>query len=336
MSLIRYAVVALVPATLAGLIYAVANGLGQSDVTAQRFVNLQEGPSPYAGFRRAHAKGFCLAGHFESSGALAAYTNAAVFRTGQTPFTGRISIAGTNPTAPDMRSPVRSLALSFGDGDADSWRTAMNTPPVMAVATPEAFYEQLAALAPDPATGQRNPERIQAFFASHPETRAFLAWQKTYVPTQNFATERYHSINAFYLVSKDGQRQAVRWAAVPDAATPAVGARPLDPENPQALQDEFMTRLKQGPVVFDLVFSLADKGDNENDPTVPWPESRPAISAGKLIIREASPESAGNCKDINFDPLILPRGMEATLDPILRARSSAYAESYRRRARESL
>lgn len=334
MSLIRYAVVALVPATLAGLIYAVASGFGQSEVTAQRFVNLQEGASPHAGFRRAHAKGFCLAGDFEASGALAAYTDAALFQQGQTPFVGRISIAGTNPTAPDLRAPVRSLALSFGTGDADSWRTAMNTPPVMAVATPEAFYAQLAALAPDPATGQRDPARIQAFFASHPETRAFLAWQKSYVPTQSFASERYHSINAFYLVNREGRRQAVRWAAVP--AAPAANTTPLDAENPQALQDEFMARLKQGPVVFDLVFSLAGTGDDENDPTVPWPDTRPAISAGKLIIRAASAESAGNCRDINFDPLILPRGMAATLDPILRARSAAYAESYRRRARENL
>ena len=164
MSVFRYAAVVLAVGSLAGVIYAVASGAGQSSVTAQRFVNLQEGAKPHEGFRRAHAKGFCVAGEFLSNGKLAPYSTAQVFQPGKTGFVGRMSIAGTNPTAPDLRSPVRSLALNLGQGDADGWRTAMNTPPVMAVGTPEAFYEQLSALAPDPATGQRNPQRIQAFF----------------------------------------------------------------------------------------------------------------------------------------------------------------------------
>lgn len=39
---------------------------------------------------------------------------------------------------------------------------------------------------------------------------------------------------------------------------------------------------------------------------------------------------------MNFDPLVLPTGVAPTADPILRARSAAYAESYRRRAKEQL
>ena len=336
MTAFRYAALVLAVGSLAGVIYAAASGAGQSSITAQRFVNLQEGPQVHEGFRRAHAKGFCVVGEFQSSGKLAPYSSARVFQPGQTGFVGRISIAGTNPTAPDLRSPVRSLALSLGRGDADGWRTAMNTPPVMAVGTPESFYEQLSALAPDPATGQRNPQRIQAFFASHPETQAFLAWQKSYVPTQSFATERYHSINAFYLLAPNGQRQAVRWAAVPVAGTGLQHATALDPNDPDALQAEFLARLKQAPVVFDLVFTLAAPTDDEANPTVPWPASRPTVVAGQLLIRAAQSEAEGSCKDINFDPLVLPTGMAATSDPILRARSAAYAESYRRRARESL
>lgn len=336
--LLRYTGVVLIVGTLAAVIFAVANGVGQSDITAQRFVNLQEGANPHAGFRRAHAKGFCIAGEFQGNGNLVPYSTANVFQKGSAAFVGRISIAGTNPTAPDMRSPVRSMALSFGQGSANAWRTAMNTPPVMAVGTPEAFYEQLATLTPDPTTGQRNPQRIQAFFASHPETQAFSAWQKAYIPTQSFATERYHSINAFYLINRDGKRQAVRWAAVPasQAGVTTQSSSHLDPEQADALQTEFMARVKQAPAVFDLVFTLADASDNENDPTVPWPETRPHIVAGQLLIRTTSSQANGQCRDINFDPLVLPSGIEATADPILRARSAAYAESYRRRARESL
>ncbi|WP_339803104.1 catalase family peroxidase [uncultured Marinobacter sp.] len=332
----RYAAIALVVGGLSALIFMAANGVGQSPVTAQRFVDLQEGGDVHAGFRRAHAKGFCVAGEFISNGSLAALSTAAVFQVASTPFVGRISIAGNNPTAPDLRSPVRSLALAFDNSSAGTWRTAMNTPPVMAVGTPEAFYEQLSVLAPDPVTGQRNSERIQAFFEAHPETAAFRAWQASYTPTQSFATERYHSINAFYLIDQDSNRQAVRWAAVPAALTDLTAVTELADDNSEALQEEFMSRVARQPVVFDLTFTLAAPEDNENDPTTLWPDSRQQLVAGQLVINEVLAEAQGACNDINFDPLVLPAGMAATADPILRARSAAYAESFRRRAREHL
>jgi catalase len=39
---------------------------------------------------------------------------------------------------------------------------------------------------------------------------------------------------------------------------------------------------------------------------------------------------------MNFDPLVLPTCIEPSADPILRARGAAYAESFRRRAKEVL
>lgn len=338
MTVLRYACLTLLVGALGGTFYVAASGMGQSPVSAQRFVDLQQGGQPHVGFRRAHAKGFCVVGEFRSSGALTPYTTAMLFQPGRVPFTGRISVAGNDPTAPDLKSPVRSLALSFGDGDQHTWRTAMNTPPVMAVGTPEAFFEQLQALSPDPQTGQRDPQRIRAFFAAHPETLAFLDWQKSYRPTPSFATERYHSINAFYLVNQQGQRQAVRWVARPVAMAADAPVAPVTPatDDPNALRAEFMGRVAKAPVVYDLVFILAAPEDKVDDPTQPWPAARPTVVAGQLFVQQAFPEEEGGCKAINFDPLILPRGMLPSGDPILRARSAAYAESFRRRARESL
>jgi hypothetical protein len=42
----------------------------------------------------------------------------------------------------------------------------------------------------------------------------------------------------------------------------------------------------------------------------------------------------GPCRDINFDPLVLPAGMVASDDPLLAARSAVYPESFRRRVTE--
>ena len=173
----RYlAIVSIVGLLAAGFLYT-AGLFGSRDITAQAFVNLQEGKSASLGFRRAHAKGICVSGEFESNGALALYSVANVFQPGSTAFVGRFSIAGNNPLAPDLKAPVRSLALGFsvpshsahsqdavkaGSNDKDQqWRLAMNTPPVMAVSTPEDFYEQLVSLSPDPKTGQRDVATIK-------------------------------------------------------------------------------------------------------------------------------------------------------------------------------
>ncbi|RUO20894.1 catalase [Aliidiomarina iranensis] len=328
---LRYAIILGAVGGLGALIFAVAGGLGQSAVTAQDFVDLQEGGNPHLGFRRAHAKGFCIAGEFVSNGSLQPFSTAPMFAASSTPFVGRISIAGNNPTAPDLNAPVRSLALSLGEG-ANRWQTAMNTPPVMAVVTPEAFYEQLQALSPDPETGERNPERIRAFFAEHPETQTFRNWQAGYTPSNSFATEIYHSINAFYLINENGERQAVRWAAMPTVNN----GEPLNSDDTNALQNEFFNRVESAPVAFDLTFTFASGADDETNPTVLWPSERRNMIAGQIVVQKAVPEGEGNCNNINFDPLILPTGMAATADPILRARSAAYAESYRRRAREHL
>ncbi|MFT6269177.1 MAG: catalase [Alphaproteobacteria bacterium] len=318
------------------LFYKVSAFVNKDTVTAQQFVDLQQGEQVHAGFRRTHAKGSCVGGVFESNGALNKYSTASVLQAGSFPFVGRFSIAGNNPTAPDLKAPVRSLALSIKDTSVhgSEWRIAMNTPPVMAVATPEAFYAQLKALAPNPETKQRDPSKISAFFADHPESKAFLEWKDTYIPATSFAGEIYNSINAFYLVDESHTQQAVRWQAVP--LVEAAKVLNVDDQNPDALQEQLAQMLKIAPVKFDLVFTLATPEDDEANPTILWPTQRKTINAGTLSIQQYSVQDGGECANINFDPLVLPKGIKPSADPILRARSSAYAESFRRRAKEVL
>lgn len=291
-------------------------------VSPQQFVNLQQGNTDFPGFRRAHAKGICVSGEFRANGQLADYSQASLFKAGTTPFIGRLSIAGNNPTAPDLKAPVRSLALSFAISRTEQWRLAMNTPPVMAVADPHTFYQQIQAI-------QAGPEAIKQFFAAHPESSEFLAWARQYQPTGSFAAESYHSINAFYLVNAAGEQQAVRWAM-----QPTVSVATTDLTDADALQQEITTRIAAENVVFDWVFTLADAADDENNSTQAWPDSRQEVTAGQIVLTGTAPQLEGECHAINFDPLVLPTGIKPTRDPILRARSAAYAESYRRRALE--
>jgi len=53
------------------------------------------------------------------------------------------------------------------------------------------------------------------------------------------------------------------------------------------------------------------------------------------VIDHVDAPEQGECRALNFAPLVLPDGLEASADPILAARSAAYAESFNRRSRET-
>jgi hypothetical protein len=53
--------------------------------------------------------------------------------------------------------------------------------------------------------------------------------------------------------------------------------------------------------------------------------------AGFAAWAKNGPWTGGPCRDINFDPTVLPAGIKTSNDPFPAARSSVYAKSYDRR-----
>lgn len=81
--------------------------------------------------------------------------------------------------------------------------------------------------------------------------------------------------------------------------------------------------------------TLAAPGDPSNDATQAWPPDRKQIEVGTLTVQRAEDEADGPCRDYNYDPTILPVGIEPSDDPLLAARSSAYAKSFDLRTAEA-
>ena len=321
-----------VPLLLASAFAWSSGWLTPSRLSPQQLVDaLQANAGVHPGYRRNHAKGICVDGTFESNGTASRYSKADLFKRGSTPLIGRFALPGGNPHAADDGVPIRSFALSLTQANGEQWRTGMNAMPVFAVATPQAFLEQTLASRPDPATGKPDPAKVAAFFASHPETAAFRAWVKTARPSASYATETYHGLNAFYLVDADGIRQAVRWRVVPEAGTKV---EPIAGTAKDHLASDLERRLAAGPLRWRLLVTLANRGDPTDDATKAWPASRTTIDAGTVVIRGVQPEENGACRDINFDPTVLPAGIEVSDDPLLSARSAAYADSHLRRSSE--
>ncbi|MGN6657009.1 MAG: catalase family peroxidase [Rhodanobacter sp.] len=312
----------------------VGGWLAPHRLTPEKLVDqLQHDAGTFPGYRRNHAKGVCVVGHFDSNGQAQAYSMAQVFAPGQrTPVVGRLAIPGGNPYAPDSSVPIRSMALRFALANGQQWRTGMNSMPVFPVATPQAFYAQLQAQQPDPATGKPDPAKVAAFFAAHPETAAFRTWTKTARPSASFATESYWSLNAFVFVDANGKHQPVRWRMVPEARDAVAATPPIG--NADYLANDLTERLARGPLRWQLQVTLAQPGDPTNDATKTWPDDRRTIDAGTLVLERSEPQASGPCRDINYDPLVLPAGIEASDDPLLPARSAAYADSYLRRTSE--
>ena len=97
------------------------------------------------------------------------------------------------------------------------------------------------------------------------------------------------------------------------------------------LEQALIDRTRQGPMRWDMIVTIGQPGDPEDDPTVLWPKNRKELKAGTLSIASAMPQEEAGSYNINFDPLVMGDGIAATNDPILLFRSPSYGLSFARR-----
>jgi catalase len=294
---------------------------------------LQQHDGLHEGFRRAHAKGICFTGHFDSNGQGAKLSKAAVFANAPSAVFGRFSTGGGMPMAPDGRLVFHSMALNITAPNGEVWRTGMDDTPIFPVGTPQAFLDLQRDTAPG-ADGKPDPARVAAYLAAHPETRAFNQWLKDHPLPSSFANGTYYSINAFRFTGTDGASRFVRWSFLPETPFAEIDKDKLAAMAPNFLFDDVVGRVAKAPVRWNLRITLAAPGDPTNDATREWPADRENVEVGTLTVDHIATEEDGPCRDINFDPLVLPPGIAGSDDPILATRSAVYSSSFRRRAAE--
>ena len=64
------------------------------------------------------------------------------------------------------------------------------------------------------------------------------------------------------------------------------------------------------------------------------PEGRRKVTLGRLTVTSVSPDAQGACLGITFTPTVLPKGVQASADPMLAARAAPYAVGLGRRLGE--
>lgn len=304
----------------------------QDEVTADQVVSAIEGTFGVTpGQRRNHTKGTCALGEFVGSPAVTVYSRSALFSGKPIPVIGRFSVAGGNPKVPDTAKSARGMALEFRLPEGNLQHMTMLNTPIFGAMQPRTFLDLMIAMKPDPATGKPDPEKIKAFKATHPDNLAQAEYLAKNNPPASYTTGSFWGIHTFKFINKDNKTTLVRWHFVPQDGEKRLSDDELKSSPPNFLEPALIDRTKQGPARWDMMVSIGEPGDPEDNPTLAWPDSRKQIKAGTLTISSAMPQKGAECEKINFDPLVMSDGIEPTNDPILQFRSQAYAVSFAKR-----
>jgi catalase len=299
-------------------------------LTPTRLVDALAPPSgPSLGHRRNHAKGICFTGEFQANGAGSELSKAPVFARGQYPVVGRFNLATADANASDATVRVHGLGIRIATPDGQEWRSAMIDAPVFAVSTPQGFYDLLLASASKDANAMKN------FVAAHPEFAAFDDWATKAPWSASYAEDRFNSLNSFVFVNDAGAEHVVRWSLLPAAQLVPISPADLAKRGPDYLEQEIVQRVANAPQRWTLVVTIANPGDPTADPTKAWPADRRTVEVGTLVVQQIEAERDGPCREINFDPTVLPTGMRTSDDPFPAARSAAYMKSYDLRTSEA-
>jgi catalase len=321
----------------AALAFAYAGGwLSPGRLTPARMVSAlgARGGNPL-GHRRNHSKGICFTGVFDANGAASRFSTAPMLTAGRYDVVGRFAIAVGDPDARDLTGRVKSMAIRITAPNGQEWRSGMNNSTVFVVSNPRDFYELSVAQKVDPASGKPTPAAVKRFFATHPQSAPFAEWAQNAPWTVSFADQTYNSLNAFRFVDAGGNSHLVRWSMEPTVPPTPISHDALAKLEPNFLEQDLTARLAQGALTWHFIVMLATPDDSSNDATKAWPSNRQEIDAGTLSVQKAEAEADGPCRDINYDPTILPKGIAVSDDPLLAARSAAYARSFDLRTAES-
>jgi catalase len=311
-------------------------------------------PAPVPGKRPVHTIGMGVKGEFVASDVARTYCIAEHFKGQPVPVSVRFSNGLGGAEQHDGWSDVRGMATRFHLPDGTASDLIATTLGEFFVRNPDDFFEfaKVATLQP---YRRRNPwlkiwDMLQLKLPPRDpypnETRNVDAGALRYANRNRFAQlgvvqaavigapvsyarASYHAVHTFLVTDTNGVRRPVRFSWQPVA-----GVRNTDPKtDPKAvlrdqyLREELESRLRRWPARFLLMMTIGEAGDALDDPTKPWPARRTRVVMGTLTLIKVAKDQAADGEHISFNPCRLAPGIEASGDPILKARLCAYEVS---------
>jgi catalase len=313
---------------------AVAQSPAAAPVDPNAFLNQFESSfGKFEGFRRSGAKGICAMGEFVGTADARALSTSSAFSGKPVPVVVRFSVGGANPKAPDNTKSQRNLALQFNLPNGELWQMGNISAPVFGASSPQQLFGRLASLQPDPATKMADPAKVKAFADANPE----VLLQGRYFASQpvpaSFASVNYWGVHAFGFVN-GGTVQFGKWIFEPVGGVQGLTDDEAKAKGPSFLFDDLRQRVKDGKVAFNFNLELAQAGDKIDNATVPLPAGRKKVNLGMLKVTSVAEDGGGACLTITFNPMVLPKGLEPSDDPLIAARAAPYAVGLGRRLTE--
>jgi catalase len=284
----------------------------------------------HPGFRPAHAKGVLLTGNFSPSPEAASLTRAPHVARESVPVTVRFSDSTGLPLIPDNdpNANPRGLAIRFHLADRVHTDIIGHSTDGFPTRTGQEFLEFLRAVA---ASGQSkaSPSPVELFLGTHPAALAFVQTPKP--SPSSFATEAYFGVTAFRFINQDGVARHGRYRVSPEAGIEHLDEAAAKGKDANYLFDELTHRIAAGPIRFDILVQIAGEGDIVEDATIHWPDDRPMVHFGTVVLGAQAPDNEIQQRRIIFDPIPRVDGIEATGDPLLELRAAIYLLSGRLR-----
>ena len=147
----------------------------------------------------------------------------------------------------------------------------------------------------------------------------------------SFAREAFYAVNALKFVNAEGKSTYFRYRILPAAGEDHLDEVATKEKGPDFLYDELQKRVTEESVTFRVIAQVAEEGDEINDATVHWPESRQLVELGTVKIGDVLPDNAKEQKRIIYDPIPRVKGIEPSDDPLLEMRAALYLISGRER-----
>jgi catalase len=284
----------------------------------------------HPGFRPVHAKGVLLTGSFTPSSQASSLTRAPHIISASTPVTARFSDNTGLPTIPDSdpNASPRGLALRFHLAEHVHTDIISHSTDGFPVRTGQEFLEFLSAVAAtDPS--KPSPTPIEMFLGTHPAALAFVQAPKP--NPSSFARQSYFGVTAFRFTNKEGVSRHGRYRILPQAGIADLEDSAAKSSGTDYLFDELSQRISAGPVRLDIQVQVAGDDDIVDDTTIHWPEDRPIISLGTVVLDAKVADNEHQQKQIIFDPIPRVDGIGPSGDPLLELRAAVYLMSGRRR-----
>ena len=252
------------------------------------------------------------------------------FNSPSTPVTVRFSNSTGIPQIPDTSPDAnpRGLGIRFNLGEHIHTDIISHSTPFFPTRTGAGFLEFLRALAASP-PGTPSPSLVEKFLGANPAALAFVQAPKP--APSSFAREAFYAVNALKFVNADGKSTYFRYRILPAAGEDHLDEVATKEKGPDFLYDELQKRVTEESVAFRVMAQLAGEGDEINDATVHWPESRQLVELGTVKIGTVLPDNAKEQKRIIYDLMPRVEGIELSDDPLLEMRAALYLLSGRER-----